>query len=288
MEKRIRWKEVLIDLLYDLVGGVLYAAGLYTFAFHADFAPGGVSGLSIIFNHFTHIPIGTMSLILNIPIILLSYKFLGKTFLFKSLKSMVIMALFLDVVFPRLPTYSGNELLAALFAGALLGAGMGIVFLRGSSTGGSDFLVFMLKKVWPHMSVGQLTVIMDAIIISLGALVFKRIDAALYGVVMTAVSTVVIDKIMSGSVVGKLAFIITDHPDEVATAISERAGRGSTLFEGTGTYTGQRRYMLMCACSKTEIVQVRRAAYEVDHKAFVMITDYSETFGEGFQEPGRD
>ncbi len=277
--------ELFKDILYDIVGSLLFGAGLYTFAYTANFAPGGVSGLSIILNHFTAIPIGTASLILNVPIILLSYKFLGRTFLFKSIKSMVIMALFLDFVFPHLPVYQGNDFLAALFAGALAGAGLGLIFLRGSSTGGSDFLVFMLKKLWPHLSIGQLTIVMDGVIILAGAVVFRRIDAALYGVVMTVVMTYVIDKIMSGAVVGKLAFVITDIPREVAAEISTCSDRGSTLFEGTGAYTGATRHMLLCACSKSEIVLIRRAVYRIDPKAFVMITDYTETFGEGFQEP---
>lgn len=262
----------------------MFAAGIYTFASAADFAPGGMSGLSIIVGHFTGIPIGSLMLLLNIPVVLLSYRFLGRVFLLKSLKTMVISALFMDVIFPRFPVYTGEPLLAALFGGGLLGAGMGVIFLRGSSTGGSDFLVFMLKKLWPHLSIGQLTNLMDGVIIAIGALVFRRIDAALYGVLMTVTSTVVIDKIMSGAVVGKIALVITDHPNEVAAAISARTERGSTIFEGTGAYTGKRRYMLLCACSKSEIVQVRRAACEVDREAFVMITDYSETFGEGFQE----
>lgn len=284
MAARPKLRELVKDIGYDIVGGVLFAAGIYTFASGADFAPGGMSGLSIIVNHFTGIPIGTLMLLLNIPIVLLSYRFLGHVFLLKSLKSMAISALFMDVIFPLFPVYSGNPLLAALFGGGLLGAGMGVIFLRGSSTGGSDFLVFMLKKKWPHLSIGQLTNMMDGVIIAAGALVFRRVDAALYGVLMTVVSTMVIDKIMSGAVVGKIALIITDHPQEVAAGISARTERGSTIFAGTGAYTGKQRFMLLCACSKSEIIQVRRAACEADREAFVMITDYSETFGEGFQE----
>ncbi|MEG0914052.1 MAG: YitT family protein [Oscillospiraceae bacterium] len=277
-------RELAIDLIFDIIGSMLFGAGLYTFAYAADFAPGGVSGLAIILNYFTDLPIGVLTLILNVPILLISYKFLGNTFLLKSLKTMVIMALFLDVIFPKLPVYTGNDFLAALFAGALVGAGMGLIFLRGSSTGGSDFLVFMCKKKWPHLSLGQITIALDGVIIAIGALVFGRIDAALYGVVMTAVTTVVIDKIMNGAVVGKMAFIITDHPDTVAQAISDRTDRGSTIFDGKGAYTGKPRKLLLCACSKAEIVHVRRAVYEIDPKALVMITDYSEVFGEGFQE----
>lgn len=284
-KKKYDCKTILIDLFFDVVGSLLFASGIYTFAFNADFAPGGLSGISIIINHFTDLPIGMLTLLLNIPIILISFKFLKKNFLLKSLKSMVISAFFLDYLFPLLPAYNGNELLAALFAGALSGAGLALIYLRGSSTGGSDFLVFSLKKLFPHMSLGQLTILLDGVIILCGAIVFGRIDAMLSGVVMTAVCSTVMDKIMNGASVGKMAFIITNMPDEVADVISDMTGRGSTIFEGKGSYTGEVRRMVFCACSNAEIVHVRRAVYSTDKDALVMITDYREAFGEGFQEP---
>ena len=276
-------KELLADLPYDIVGSLLYAAGIYSFAANADFAPGGVSGLAIIFNYFTGLPMGMLTICLNIPIILISIRFLSKSFLLKSLKSMMFIAVFMDYVFPHLPSYHGNALLAAIFTGILTGLGLGCIYVRGSSTGGSDFLIFSAKKLWPYLSVGEITLVMDGMIIMLGAIVFKKVDAALYGAIMTALGTTILDKIVSGSVMGKLTFIVTNHPQMVVDAINDSTERGSTVFECRGGYSKNEKNMVMCVCAKTEIVRLRRAVTDADPEAFIMVTNCVETFGFGFQ-----
>ncbi|NLL92058.1 MAG: YitT family protein [Ruminococcaceae bacterium] len=281
---KANFRNIITDLIFDVAGSLMYAAGIYSFAKNADFAPAGVSGIALIINHYTDWPIGMMTILLNIPIILFSLKYLSKMFFIKSIKSMVIVAVFLDMVFPMLPAYNGDPLLAAIFSGALTGAGLGMIYLRDSSTGGSDFLVFTIKKIWPHRSLGEIAVVIDGIVILAGAFVFGRIDSALYGFIMMVVGTTIIDKMMIGSNVGKIAFIITNLPYEVAEAISISTERGSTVFDGKGAYSRSKRNMVMCACGKSQIVKLRRATYKVDPEAFVMITDYSETFGEGFKE----
>ena len=281
--RKFQIRELLYDILFDVIGSFLYAAGIYAFAANADFAPGGVSGIAIIINHFTSWPIGLLTICLNIPIVLISVRFLSKTFFMKSIKSMLFTAFFMDVVFPFLPSYHGNELLAAIFTGILTGAGLGFIYMRGSSTGGSDFLIFTVKKIWPHLSIGEITLVMDGIIILIGAFAFQKVDAALYGCIMTAVGTTVIDKIVSGSVMGKLAYIITNLPQEVADSISQSTERGSTVFECTGGYSKNKKNMVMCVCAKSEIVRLRRAVSVADPEAFIMVTDCAETFGLGFQ-----
>ncbi|MDO4566227.1 MAG: YitT family protein [Oscillospiraceae bacterium] len=277
-------KEILLELASDVAGSVLFAAGIYTFISCADFAPGGVSGIALLINHFTRLPIGAVSLALNIPIVLFSFRYLSRSFFLRSLKTMLISAFFMDIVFPLFPVYRGEKLLAALFGGIFIGAGLAVVFLRGSSTGGVDFLVFSFKKLKPHLSFGQISLAIDALVILAGAVVFRKADAALYGLIATVVSNITLDRIIGGSSVGKMAFIITDYPNETARAISDAVERGSTIFTGTGSFTGERRTMVLCACGKAEIVKVRRAAHETDPNSLIMITDYTEAFGEGFQD----
>lgn len=277
--------DLLRDVLYDILGSILYALGVYTFAVGADFAPGGVSGLSVIVHHFTGFPIGTCTLLLNLPIILLCYRVMGKLFLIKSLKTMAISAFFLDVVFVRLPMYSGNPLLACLFAGACMGIGLSLIYLRGSSTGGSDFFILSLHKLFPHRSIAQITMIADCSVVLLGGLVFGRVDALLLGILATITCSLVIDNVLSGSMAGKMVTIITSHGQEIADVINTEVDRGSTMIRATGSYTGQERQVLMCACSKSQMVVVRRIAYQVDARAIVTISSYDEAFGEGFQDP---
>lgn len=138
-------KTFAVDTVYDVVGSILFAIGVYTFAKSADFAPGGVSGLALICNYLWDLPIGTMTLIINIPIIIISYKVVGRKFLLKSFKTMVISTLFLDLVFPLTPLYTGNSFLAAIFSGVFMGAGLALIYMRGSSTGGCCFSKRMRK-----------------------------------------------------------------------------------------------------------------------------------------------
>lgn len=276
--------DITIDTFYDIIGSILYAAGIYTFALSANFAPGGISGLSIIINFFTKIPIGVCSLLLNIPIIIISYKVLGKWFLVKSLKTMVISAFFMDVVFPLIPIYSGNPILAAVFAGVLSGAGLVLIYMRNSSTGGTDFLILSVRKKAPHLSIGQITIAIDGCVILLGGLVFGTIDAVLLGIIMTISSSTIIDKIMSGFEAGKMAMVITNHGKEIADVIGKEIGRGVTIMNVTGAFSGESRQMLMCACSKSQVYNLRRIVSTIDPTAMTMISSFDEAFGLGFKD----
>lgn len=146
-KRRLRTvRNISFDVVFDIIGGALYAAGIYSFISAANFAPGGIAGLSIILNHYLKIPIGVGMLLFNIPVSLLTLKFLGKKFFFASIKSMVIVSLLTDLVFPLLPVYTGEPLLAALFGGLLSGIGLALIYSRNSSTGGTDFIIMSLRK----------------------------------------------------------------------------------------------------------------------------------------------
>lgn len=281
--KKIDLKNIGADLLYDIAGSILYAAGIYTFAGNAGFAPGGVSGLALLLNHLTGFPVGTMTLLFNIPLVVISYKTVGKQLLLKSAKTMVISSLFLDVVFPFTPMYEGNRMMAAVYSGIFLGAGMALFYVRGSSSGGMDFLALTIKKKRPHLSIGVITLLIDLAVIFLGWPVFGDVDAVLYGVASTGVSTIVIDKILYGFGAGTLAIIVTGKGKQISERIGEAVKRGATSIPAMGGYTGQKKDVLLCACSKAEAYLIRNAVEEVDQEAFLMFTETSEVFGEGFK-----
>lgn len=286
-----RKRETLIrktaaDLIYDITGGVFYAAGLYTFAGNAGFAPGGVSGLALILNHIWGLPVGTVTLLLNIPLAAVSYKAVGHRLLAKSAKTMIISSLILDVIFPFTPMYEGNRMVAAIYSGVFLGAGMALFYMRGSSSGGIDFLALTIKKKRPYMSIGVITLSIDLVVIFLGWPVFGDVDAVLYGVASTGVCAIVIDKILYGIGAGALAVIITDKGKEIAAGISEKAGRGVTSLPAVGGYTGMHRDVILCACTKAETGLVKTAVQEADADAFLVFTETSEVFGEGFKGKG--
>lgn len=226
--KKIR--ELSLDLLCDTGGAVLYALGIYTFAKTGNFAPGGLSGLALILNHLWGIPIGIMTLVLNIPFVVLSYKIIGKGFLFRTARSMIFCTVFLDVIFPHFPVYTGSPFMAALFSGLCIGAGLTLFYMRGSSSGGTDFLIMSVKTLRPHISIGTVTIAIDFIVIMLGWPVYGSVDSVLYGLVAVFATSVIVDKIMNGLGTGTLAIIITADGQLVADRIGKVLERGSTAI----------------------------------------------------------
>ena len=281
--KRLEARELAIDVLCDLAGARLFDLGIYNFAANAEFAPVGVSGLAIIINYLFKAPMGITSILLNIPILLISYKLLGRRFMIKSIKSMLIFSLMLDLVVPFFPVYQGEPLIAAICTGVLSGAGLSIVYLRGGSTGGTDFLVMALRKLFPQFSIGQFTLVVDGCVILLGGVVFRNLDAVILGLIATAATTMIIDKIMYNIGSGKLVFIVTDHPAAMAEGIVNTTGRGTTFLNAQGSYSMDEKKVVMCACNNSQAVQVRRVVKELDPDAFVIVTESNEVFGEGFK-----
>lgn len=190
--KRLNWKELGIDILVDLVAGLLIALGVYNIALNANFPVEGFSGISIILHHLFGLPIGVSLFLLNIPAAIFSFRLLGKTFFLKSIKSTVITSLIMDYIAPLLPVYNGSCFLAALSMGVLCGIGYAMIFMRGSSTGGQDFISVPIKKMMPHVTLGAINIVQDVAIIILGTvLVFHDMDGLIYGIISTYVIAVV-------------------------------------------------------------------------------------------------
>ncbi|MCR5610697.1 MAG: YitT family protein [Clostridiales bacterium] len=286
---KARLRIFAVDTIYDVIGSILYAVGYYTFASNADFAPGGVGGIAIIINHYLPwMPLFLCQNIINIPIAIICFRLLGKKFFIKSVKTMLFMWIFGDFIVPLFPRYGGAEiaeasrLLSAIFAGILTGAGLALVYMRGSSTGGSDFVIMSIRKKKPHLSVGSITLVIDGIIIVAGGVVFKNVNAVLYGMIMTMLSSLVIDKIMYGSGSQKMLLIISDKTDEIKDRIFEVTERGVTFLKAVGAYTGQDRHIIMCVCSKTEVFPTREIVKKTDPNAMVMLSTIDEAYGLGF------
>ncbi len=290
--KRGGWKAIGRDLGHDVLGSFLYAIGISFFAANAGFAPGGITGIAMIIHHYVPgLGIGLLSLLINIPVAIICYRLLGRVFFFKSVKSMVLSALFLDYIVPLLGTYpdaATNPLLAALFAGALSGIGLAIIYMPGSSTGGTDFIIMSIRKLKPHLSIGTISLAVDGIVILLGWPVFGNINAVLYGVLMTVVSTTVIDKLMYGTGTRRMLLVVSDKAQEIANDIMAETERGATLADVRGAYTGKQHQMVMCVCSKVEVFAARRIINRIDPKAIVMLTTVDEAYGEGFLDPDVD
>lgn len=283
--KKYNWKELGVDILIDIVASILIAVGVYNFAMYANFPVAGFSGIAIILYHLFGLPVGIGTILLNIPVSIFCYKFLGRTFFLKSVKSMIISSVFIDYVAPLFPAYEGSRLLAALCMGVLCGIGYAMIFMRGSSTGGQDFISVALKKVHPHISLGMITFALDMLTIILGTvLVFKDVDGLIYGIIVTYLMAIVMDRIMYGIDEGKMTFIVTEHGEDVAARIDEYSGRGSTILQGRGSYSGKQKDVVMCACNNKQMYTIKKMVRQIDPKAFTIIMESNEVVGEGFKE----
>ncbi len=282
-------KDWVLDIGADLIGGILIALGIYNFALHANFPVAGFSGIAIILYHIFGLPIGIGTILLNVPVSIFCYKFLGKGFFFRSVKSMVISSLLMDYVAPLFPVYDGERLLAAVCMGVLCGLGYALIFMRDSSTGGQDFITVSIRKIRPHLTLGVLTMIFDSTTILLGTLiVFHEIDGLLYGIIVTFLISTVMDHFMYGIYKGKLTFVVTEHGKAVVDAIDKISGRGATIVKGVGGYSLKEKDIVLCACNNKEMYQIKRRVHEIDPDAFTMIVESNEVVGEGFQEGSFD
>lgn len=279
-----RVKKVGYDIFVDILGGILAGVGIYSFAASAGFPLAGISGIALIFYRLFGVPIGLGTILLNIPIVLFSYKVLGRRFLLRSLQSIVISSLVLDYVVPFLPVYDGNQMLAAICTGVFSGFGYAVIFMNHSSTGGMDFVSVAIRKKHPYLSLGRIIFVLDVLVVLLGGLVFKDVDATIYGLIITYLLSAVIDKMMYGIDAGKMTLIVTDKGRDVAACIDQYAGRGSTIWKGSGAYSGQEKDVVMCACNNKQMYEIRKKVKEIDGKAFTIIMESNEVVGEGFKK----
>ena len=276
-------KELAKDLAYDIVGSLLIAVGIYNFALYATLPLAGISGICLILYKITGLPIGVGTVILNIPIALLCYKLLGHHFFFRSIKSMLISSFFIDVVAPLFPVYQGDRLLAAVCSGVISALGYAIIYLRNSSTGGSDFIIMAVKALKPHLSLGNITFAIDGTIILIGGLMFSDVDGIIYGIMMSFLMSMVIDKVMYGVDRGKVALIVTEHGEEIAFEVERVTGRGATFLKAQGSFSKLDKQVVMIACDNKEMFRVQQVAKACDPKAFTVVLESSEVLGEGFK-----
>lgn len=269
-------------LMYDVLGSIAYALGVYTFASNANFAPGGIVGIGVILNYLFKLPIGLIVLVFNIPVVLIALRYLGKRYLLRTLQTLLVNALFLDLLAPLFPRYSGSPMLAALFGGGISGLGLAVIYSAGSCTGGSDLLIMSMRKVRPHLSVGQITLLIDGSLILLGAFIYSNVDAVLYGILFTLASIFIIDRYMSGLTSGKMTLIVSRKGEEIAAKILEESGRGVTRLRGEGMYSGNQTDVLMCACSRPQLTRIRQTVVDGDADAMMIVLDFNEVRGRGF------
>lgn len=281
--KNINYKEMGIELLWEIGASALIAAGVYNFALNAKFPMTGFTGIAMILYRLFGLPIGLTTIALNIPLAFLCYKLIGRRFLISSLRCMVISSLFIDYLAPLFPVYNGDRMLAALATGVLSGLGYAFIYMRQASTGGSDFVIMAVRALRPHMKLSTLAFINEVLIILAGGIIFKDIDGILYGMVINYLLAAMIDRVMLGVNEGKVGFVVTTDGKSVCKAIDDCAGRGSTILPAQGGYRQEGKDVVMVACSSREMYAIEKAVKQVDEKSFMIVMNSTEVHGEGFR-----
>lgn len=277
-------KKWSMDISIDILGGVLIALATYNFAAASEFPVVGLNGIALIFYHLWGLPIGKVALLLNIPIALCCFRILGRDFFLRSIRTIIITSFLMDYAAPLFPVYQGDRMLAAICTGVLSGLGFALIYMRDSSTGGADFVMLTLKALNPHLTLGKIAFVMDALIVLLGtAIVSKDIDSLIYGMIISFLLSTVVDKVMYGIDAGKMTLIVTDYAKEVAQKIDEVTARGATFLKAEGSYSGEKKDVVMCACNNKQMYSIRNAVKEIDPKAFIIIMESNEVLGEGFK-----
>ena len=267
-----------------IIGCVLYAFGVNSFSIPNSIAQSGITGLAVIFNQLFGFPVGTVNLILNIPLLILMWKYLGKKLVARTLWVTVLLSTALDVTAMFAPAYQGDKILAALFCGLLQGSGLGLIMITGATSGGTDIVGRLVHKKWPHITVGTIVMIADAIVVGSGMLVFRSIESGLYAIILIFVSSKVIDTMIYGTGNGKMLMVVTQKAEEVSKAIVTSTPRGVSILPATGAYTGESKNILLCVARKSEIANIIRIIKSVDDKTFIIVSEANEILGEGFKQ----
>ncbi|WP_242958959.1 YitT family protein [Flavonifractor sp. An112] len=268
------------SILYALAYNIFYAPNLV--------AMGGLTGLGQVINALVPVlPVGTMVFIMNVPLFFLGWKYIGGHLLVSSLYAMTFSSFAIDLMdmiyqFPPMDT-----MLAAIFGGALLGLGIGLVFSKGATTGGTDLIARLLKLKFAWLPMGTLVLIPDFVVIVLAAIAFGKVESALYGLVSLFITTKVMDMVLYGLDSSKVAYIISDACKEITDAVMAM-DRGATILHGEGAYSGDEKKVLMVAFKQKEIVPLKEKVNEIDPHAFLIVCDAHDVLGEGFRTYSKD
>lgn len=285
---KINVKELILDILICSAGAFIYAIGVNCFVSPNEISSGGATGLAILANHLWNFPIGTAMFAINIPLFVISLIVFGKGFIVKTLFSTFMTSFFIDIGTLFMPAYEGDKLLAAVFGGAIMGIGLGVIFTRGSTSGGTDIMGKLLKKAFPHLSMGRLVMICDLFIVLLAGVVYRNIESILYATIVFIVSSKSIDMLLYGSDRGKMIMIISDNADEIAKAITSETPRGVSILPCQGAYTGKAKHMLLSVVRPHEVAKMRKIVKRFDEKPFIIISDAAEILGLGFKPTDND
>ena len=281
MRKNLLKNEHLASTVQIVLGCALGALAYPLFLVPNHIAPGGLTGLATVLNYLFHWPVGTTSLVMNVPLFIIGYRAMGRVFVIRSLVATVLFSVLIDLI--PLPPMTEQPLLGAVFGGVLLGAGLGLILRGGATTGGTDMVARMIHNRFQHISVGAFLFLIDCCVVLMAGF-FIEAEYALYAFVALYAASKLIDVVMVGLTREKACYIISTQHEQVKREIMEKLDRGVTVLHAEGGYSGQERPVLLCVLSAQELGRLKAIVREADEDAFLFISDAHEVLGEGFRK----
>lgn len=273
-EQLMIWGQIVLGCV---IGGAAYPL----FLTPCNIAPGGLTGVGMIVNYLFHFPIGTTALLLNIPLFLMGYRSMGRVFVIRSLAATILFSLSIDVL--QLPPLTTDPMLGAIFGGALMGVGLGLILRGGATTGGTDMIAKMVHHRLPFLSTGLFLMIIDCLVVVFAAVCIGTTEA-LFALVCIFINGRVIDMVMLGLSKNKACFVMSDRWEEISHLVLTDMDRGATQLLARGAYSGKERPVLLCVLPPQEVARFKEIVRREDETAFMFITEAHEALGEGFDK----
>ncbi|HBJ16964.1 MAG TPA: YitT family protein [Clostridiales bacterium] len=269
-------------ILATAVGSAVFALGFSLFLQPNEISPGGISGLALVAVALLGCgSVGVLTILINLPLFILGGMKIGRRFFFGSLMGMILSSVLIDA-FAQIPMPPVEPLLSALYGGMICGLGLGVVFICGTSTGGSDIVVRLLKLKYRDVPIGQISMCFDLGVAILTGIAFRDFTKALYTGVAVFVSGKVVDAVVYRFDYSKVALIITKEYDKVAEMIGTRLDRGATFLNGEGSYSHAPTKVVLTAVKKQQVTELKELVMAVDPTAFVIVQEAHQVLGDGF------
>lgn len=281
-EEKKTWKRRVLDYLIITAASFLYAVAVSLLLDPNELAPGGVTGIAVILNRVTHIATGTWIFLINVPILILGMWKFGLRFILSTAYCTLAISFFTNLL-SKTGAVTEDLFLASVAGGALMAVALGMVFKAGSTTGGMDIIIKLLRLRFPYARTGSLFLLTDAAVVTLSAVAFRNLEVALYAGLVVVINSFLLDVVLYGRDGAKMIFIISDHYEAITRRILEEMDIGVTYISGSGAYSGKEKNVIMCVMKKQLSPKAEEIVKEEDPMAFMIVTSATEIFGEGYK-----
>lgn len=273
----------LVKYIIIVLGAAIGAIGFQFFMFPNSIVSGGLTGIAQIINRLTGLPVGVLSIVMNVPLFIIAWRQFGNQFIIDSFIGTALFSVFIDLSSMLNIIATNDPMLGSIIGGVIKGAGLGAIYYVGATTGGVDIVARILRRKYPYINFGTFILILDAVVISAYALIFHIVESAMYSLICMFVVSKAIDLVLYGLDNSSVVYIVSHQTDVIVQEItSGNLHRGVTLLHAEGAYTHEERQVIMCVIKRPQIAEIRRLVRTIDDKAFLVVTDAKNVFGNGF------